>query len=84
MSKKSPLVPYAMDGWYPWSWKDKSYFVSKTPGAKITFEVELAGMGIVLVSYLRSRVFGLGDLKCWLDDKAYDPKVFEGYWDDPT
>jgi hypothetical protein len=84
MSKKTPLVPYAMDGWYPWSWKDKSYFVAKTVGAKITFEVDLQGMGIVLMSSLRSKTFGLGVVKCWIDDLESDAKYVSGYWDEPT
>jgi hypothetical protein len=81
-SKKNPLTPIANEGWEPWSWKDKHYLVAKKPGAKISFEVDLVAMGVVMIWFQRSKIFGLGDVMCWLDDRVGQAEIFSGYWEE--
>jgi len=83
-SKKNPPQFLVNEGWAPWSWKDKHYLVAKQPGSKISFEVDLVAMGVVLIYYQRSRTFGLGDLKCWIDDNVDKAEIFSGYWEEDT
>ncbi|KAG8928956.1 CRISPR-associated endonuclease/helicase Cas3 [Tulasnella sp. 418] len=79
-SKKNPLKPVSTTGWVEWSWKDKPYLIAKNPGDKVTFEIRIDSLGSVTMSYLRSKTFGLGKLKCWLDNDVAKAKVLSGYW----
>lgn len=84
-SETHPLVPKSSEGWNKWTWrneetgKEKHYLRATTPGAKVTFQLPVVTSRVELY-YLRSRSFGLGQVKCWLDDHQ-DEKVIEGYWD---
>ncbi|KAH7106459.1 hypothetical protein BKA62DRAFT_766006 [Auriculariales sp. MPI-PUGE-AT-0066] len=88
-TKKHPLVPDFNDGrWQNWAWmlggghKEKKYVLAKEPGAKIGFKVPVrgGGMGRIRIQYLRSAQFGLGILKCWLDDDTENVARADGYW----
>lgn len=79
--KKHPLAPIRETGWSVWSWKDKSYLIAKEPGARVTFAITSGIIGIVRISYLRSKTFGLGSVKCWIDDDEAAAKRVDGWWD---
>ncbi|KAH7102217.1 hypothetical protein BKA62DRAFT_617848, partial [Auriculariales sp. MPI-PUGE-AT-0066] len=87
-SEKHPLIPEYNDRWSNWTWsppnggKPKKYVVAQEPGAKIGFKVPVrgGGMGRVRMRYLRSKQYGLGIARCWLDeDTAHEVRV-DGYW----
>ena len=50
----------------------------------MTFEVNAEAIGVVMIWYLKSKTFGLGDLKCWVTTWPTTPQIFEGYWEDNT
>lgn len=81
-SKEFPLTPTTQNGWEPWSWKDKKYLIAKEPGSKLSFEFD-ATLGRVILYYLRSYNFGLGNLKCWIDDDMKSAQTIEGHWEEP-
>lgn len=37
-------------------------------------------LGTVELHYLRSAIFGLGTIKCWVDDDEDQVNIIEGYW----
>lgn len=37
-------------------------------------------MGSVDIGYLRSRVYGLGNAECWVDDDRAKAVTLKGYW----
>ena len=87
---KHPLIPKFNDGrWANWTFKAeggtaKTYVRATEPGAKIGFSVPVrGGLGRVRVQYLQSSTFGLGTIKCWLDDDTEHIKYIEGYWTSP-
>lgn len=50
------------------------------PRSTIAFEFTTS-LGDVQLHYLRSATFGLGNLKCWIDDDLHQAVVIEAYWD---
>ncbi|KAB5593862.1 hypothetical protein CTheo_2714 [Ceratobasidium theobromae] len=80
-SKKHPLKPTRQQGWTDWAWKDKTYLIAKEPGARATFEISVGPMGIVKITYLKSKTFGLGNVKCWVDDRESEARIVEGWWE---
>lgn len=59
----------------------KPYVRATSPGARISFRVRVGGMGRVRVTYLKSAEFGLGTVKCWLDDAVARAVKVPGHWD---
>lgn len=58
-------------GWTVWSWKDtKHYLVASTPAARVQFriKVEPGAQGMIALSYLRSKKYDLGRVKCGVRD----------------
>ncbi|KAG9094353.1 CRISPR-associated endonuclease/helicase Cas3 [Ceratobasidium sp. UAMH 11750] len=80
-SKKHPLKPIRQTGWSDWAWKDKAYVIAKEPGARATFSITTGPMGVIKISYLMSKTFGLGSVKCWVDNNEAGGKVVDGWWD---
>ncbi|EJD41058.1 hypothetical protein AURDEDRAFT_153366 [Auricularia subglabra TFB-10046 SS5] len=94
---KHPLVPEFNDGrWSNWSYaapggSEKKYVLASEPGAKIAFRVPVrsgggeheGAMGRVRVSFLQSSTFGLGIVKCWLDDDRDKAVHVDGFWKSP-
>jgi hypothetical protein len=37
-------------------------------------------LGTVQLHYLRSAIFGLGSVKCWVDEEVDKATVVEAYW----
>ncbi|CAE6469557.1 unnamed protein product [Rhizoctonia solani] len=81
-SKKHPLKPIRQEGWSEWAWKEKSYVLAKEPGARVTFAITVGPMGVVKISYLKSKTFGLGNVKCWIDNNESSARVIEGWWNE--
>ncbi|KEP55010.1 putative capsule structure designer protein [Rhizoctonia solani 123E] len=81
-SKKHPLKPIRQEGWSEWAWKEKSYVLAKEPGARATFAIEVGPKGVIKISYLRSKTFGLGNVKCWVDNNQGSARVIEGWWNE--
>lgn len=81
-SDEFPLTPVTQNGWEPWAYKDKKYLRAMEPGAKLTFEFETV-VGKVSLYYLRAHNFGLGNLKCMIDDDEKTAQVIEGHWKQP-
>ena len=74
------LTPIAGHGWEPWvhpDHLDKPYLVARTPGARVSFELETS-LGKVKMYSLRSKSFGLGTIECWVDA---DRERAVGWWD---
>lgn len=74
-----PLVPKKQDGWREWAWKDKKYLVADKVGSSLTFEFTTT-LGQVVLYFLKSWEFPLGNLKCWVDDDVTSAKVSVGRW----
>ncbi|WOO77031.1 uncharacterized protein LOC62_01G000632 [Vanrija pseudolonga] len=79
-SDKAPFEPKTQTGWRKWAWKDKKYLIADEPGAEFEFEVAVSH-GTIILYYLRSREFGLGNLECDLVGEPHRRKVIKGYWD---
>lgn len=62
------------------------YVVADKPGARIAFDLRLGEIGRVRVTYLKSHMFGLGKLACWVEqtkdgEVVKSAKVgLDGYW----
>nr|KAF8609408.1 hypothetical protein BDV93DRAFT_464639 [Ceratobasidium sp. AG-I] len=80
-SKKHPLKPVRQTGWSEWAWKDKAYVLAKEPGARVTFAINVGPLGVVKISYLMSKTFGLGTVKCWVDDNEAAARKVDAWWD---
>lgn len=79
-SDKAPFEPKHQKGWRKWAWKDKKYLIADEPGAEFEFEVAVSH-GTIILYFLRSREFGLGNLECDLVGVPNRRKVIKGYWD---
>ncbi|KZV88439.1 hypothetical protein EXIGLDRAFT_772719 [Exidia glandulosa HHB12029] len=81
---RHPLVPVSNDGWANWTYRGnrvKPYIRATIPGSKVSFRIVVGAMGRVRITYLKSAEFGLGTIKCWVDeDEARGVKV-AGHWD---
>ncbi|BEJ12034.1 hypothetical protein CspHIS471_0204940 [Cutaneotrichosporon sp. HIS471] len=81
-SDSHPLSPSSSEGWERWTWsndkgKTKTYLRATKPGAKIVFDLGSV-TGRVEIYYLRSKSFGLGNLRCKLGGRE---NIIEGWWD---
>ncbi|TXT15739.1 hypothetical protein VHUM_00242 [Vanrija humicola] len=74
----APLAPSKQNGWRKWAWKDKTYLVADEPGASFEYELSL-NHGSIVLYYLRSREFGLGNLGCEVVGQSKRRKI-QGYW----
>ena len=77
------LTPTDSYGWESWThpdYPDKPYMVARKPGAVITFELETQ-VGWIKMYSLRSKTFGLGTVKCWVDDEIDRAVHVVGWWD---
>ncbi|KAL0250672.1 hypothetical protein I308_102855 [Cryptococcus tetragattii IND107] len=77
------LTPSANEGWEYWvhpEHLDKPYLIARTPGARVSFELETS-VGIVKMYALKSKTFGLGTVECWVDEERRKSVRIEGYWD---
>lgn len=80
-SDEFPLKASKQNGWKEWAWKDKKYLVADTVGASLTFDfATTAAHGQVILYYLRSWEFPLGNFKCWVDDDKEKAKILHGRW----
>jgi hypothetical protein len=82
-SETHPLAPTVNEGWERWTWtsdqgKEKTYLRATKPGAKVEFDLG-AVTGRVEIYYLRSKSFGLGNIKCTINGER--PNKIEGWWD---
>jgi hypothetical protein len=90
ISEQSPdnstaLNPVFNEGWHHWvdpTGQTKPYFTASEPGAKVAFETIVGGGGKIEMYSMRSRELGLGNVKCWLDDREGESVVVVGYWGD--
>ena len=87
-TKHHPLIPSFNDGkWSNWTFNggehDKTYVRATEPGAKVAFKFPMAegGMGRVRFQWLRSKSFGMGIAKCWLNEDEDKALLFDGFWD---
>jgi hypothetical protein len=70
-------------GWEHWvhpDHLDKPYMLARTPGATISFEMSTE-VGWIKMYSLRSKTFGLGTVKCWVDDDIDQSVKVVGWWD---
>lgn len=56
--------------------------IAKEPGARATFSIQVGPMGVVKISYLKSKTFGLGSVKCWVDNNEPAATRVDGWWDE--
>jgi hypothetical protein len=57
----------------------QNYLVADVPGSTISFAFTTA-IGTVDLYFLRSKEFGLGNVRCWVDDDVDNAVKLEGYW----
>jgi hypothetical protein len=57
----------------------QNYIKATKPHSKIAFKFSTS-LGTVQLHYLRSAIFGLGSVKCWVDDEVEDVTVIKAYW----
>lgn len=57
----------------------QNYLVADKPGSTIEFGFSTA-IGNVDLYFLRSKEFGLGNARCWVDDDRDKAVKLEGYW----
>ncbi|KAJ9101773.1 hypothetical protein QFC21_003112 [Naganishia friedmannii] len=75
-----PMRPVISDGWREYDWNgEKHYWVSDKVGARIRVDVKVAE-GRIAVYYFRSKMYDLGDAKCWVDDNEKGAKRLPGWW----
>ncbi|KAM0793223.1 hypothetical protein ACM66B_000689 [Microbotryomycetes sp. NB124-2] len=70
--------------WSLYTWRyDKQYLQALEPDSSVKFNVTVnrGGQGLVAVSFLRSKEFGLGRLRCRVEGQE---SVLEGWWDRST
>ena len=77
------MTPSSNEGWEFWvheEHQDKPYLLSRTPGARVQFELDTS-LGVIKLYSLRSKTFGLGNVECWVDhDKGRSVRI-PGWWD---
>lgn len=79
---KFNLTPSFSENWEYWvhpEHADKPYYMSKTPGAQVKFEIDTS-VGVVKVYSLFAHDLGLGKCKCWVDNAEDDAKIIDGRW----
>lgn len=77
------LTPTDSFDWFHWvhpDYPDKPYLVARAPGAVVKFEMETR-VGWIKMYSLRSKTFGLGTVKCWVDDDLDRAVKVVGWWD---
>lgn len=80
---KFDLIPISTEGWAPWThpeYTDKPYLIATKPGSWAKFELE-TGLGVIKVYALKSKTFGLGNIRCWVDEDKDQSVEIEGWWD---
>jgi hypothetical protein len=58
---------------------DQNYIRATKPHATIGFKFTTS-LGTVQLQYLRSAIFGLGSVKCWIDEDVERAVNVIGYW----
>lgn len=76
----TPSEAYDWEHWTHPDYPDKPYMVARNPGAVIKFELETQ-VGWIKMYSLRSKTFGLGIVKCWVDDEIDRAVHVVGWWD---
>lgn len=59
---------------------EKPYLRADKVGDYVKFEVQVGVMGRVRITYLRSKLFGLGDALCWIDDDREHGTRVVSWW----
>lgn len=82
---KYQLKPIFSDGWEWWQHpdhNDKPYYISREPGARVTFEIPVHA-GTIKIYYLKSERMSLGKARCWVNDDEKEGKegvLLNGWW----
>lgn len=76
----TPTESYDWQHWVHADYPDKPYLVARRPGAVVSFELETR-VGWIKMYSLRSKTFGLGTVKCWVDDEIDRAVEVVGWWD---
>lgn len=76
----TPSDSYDWEHWVHPDYPDKPYLIARTPGAVVSFEMETE-VGWIKMYSLRSKTFGLGTVKCWVDDDMDRAVKIVGWWD---
>jgi hypothetical protein len=71
---------YDWEHWIHPDYPDKPYMIARKPGATISFEMHTE-VGWIKMYSLRSKTFGLGTVKCWVDDDMDQSVKIVGWWD---
>lgn len=82
-NSKTTIEPVENIGWRKFGWaRDKQYLVADRPSSRVTFEVDVPenGEGDILVDWLRSRFYDLGNVAVTLDGDDTTRVVLAGYW----
>jgi hypothetical protein len=58
---------------------DQNYIRATKPHSRIGFKFTTS-LGTVQLQYLRSAIFGLGSVKCWVDEDEWMGVNVIGYW----
>jgi hypothetical protein len=71
---------YNWEHWIHPDYPDKPYMLAREPGATISFEMHTE-VGWIKMYSLRSKTFGLGTVKCWVDEDMDQGVKVVGWWD---
>ena len=55
----------------------------KGPGKGLTRPPIVSQNHAVGLAFMRSKTFGLGKVKCWVDEREDEAVVLDGYWEEP-
>jgi hypothetical protein len=58
---------------------EQNYIRATQPHSRIGFKFTTS-LGTVQLQYLRSAIFGLGSVKCWVDEDEWMGVTVIGYW----
>lgn len=62
-NEKAQVKPLWASGWDRFAWaRDKQYMVADTPGSRLKYRITVGSGGQVVVDWLRSRFYDLGDI----------------------
>ncbi|KIJ41191.1 hypothetical protein M422DRAFT_209303 [Sphaerobolus stellatus SS14] len=84
---ETDLIPIQTNGWknfIPPQTPDKQYLMANNIGDVAKFDIEVGPIGQVRVTFLRSKVYGLGDAWCYVDDNKNGGRRLTSWWIHPS
>ncbi|KZV88437.1 hypothetical protein EXIGLDRAFT_722676 [Exidia glandulosa HHB12029] len=77
---RTKLVANTTDGWEITRTTGGNFYVATEPGSRVSFVTRAGVLGQVRITFMRSTMAGLGEVKCWIDNNERDPVLVDGFW----